>query len=404
MKFKYIASEPSGKIVEGNIEMVGPSEVLEWMVGQGLRPVSVKAIGGVEGTKLRALFSPAISFEDKVFLTKYLSLMLKVGTDLFKAIDVLIVDFDKPAVKAFLIEVKDALAKGQPFYSTFTRYPKYFSSVFVNLVKAGEQSGSLDKVFDDLSRGLEKEQRLRSKLKGALIYPVILVCLAFIIVFLLTAFALPKLADVFTSGGIQPPLFSRIVFGIGKFLGDNVFVIITLMVGGVVGGFVFFKNTIVGRKMGSRFISRLPIISQVIYRTAVQRFASTLSSLLKAGMPLIESIESTADAVGHPEMKAALLRISREGVSKGLTLGEAFQREPFFPRVVVNLIAVSEKVGHIEDILEKLADFYEAEIDTSVKTLVSFLEPALLVIIGLLVGVIALAIIVPIYQLTGSVG
>ena len=403
MKFKYIASDPNGKILEGNIEMAGPAGVLEWMVAQGLRPVSVKAISGVEGGKLKGLFSPAISFEDKVFITKYLSLMLRVGTDLFKAIDVLIVDFDKPAVKAFLIEVRDTLAKGEPFYTTFAKYPKYFSPVFANLVRAGEKSGSLDKVFDDLSHSLEKEQQLRAKLRGALIYPLILVCLAFVIVFLLVALALPKLAEVFTSGGIEPPLFSRIVFGIGKFIGDNMLIISSLIVVSVIGSIAFFKGTALGKKLGFHFMAKLPVIRQVVYRTAIQRFAFTLASLLKSGMPLIESIESTADAVGNPEMKAALLRISREGISKGLTIGEAFQREPFFPRVVVNLIAVSEKVGHIDDILDKLADFYEAEIDASIKTLISFLEPVLLLIIGLIVGSIALAIIVPIYQLTGSI-
>lgn len=403
MKFKYIASEPSGKIVEGNTEMAGPSEVLEWMVGQGMRPVSIKAIGGVEGGKIKALFSTAISFEDKVFLTKYLSLMLKVGTDLFKAIDVLITDFDKPAVKAFLIEIKDTLAKGQPFYTAFAKYPKYFSPVFVNLIKSGEQSGTLDKVLDDLSDSLEKEQQLRSKIKSALVYPVILVCLAFIIVFLLVAFALPKLSEVFTSGGIKPPTFSLIVFAIGKFLGDNVIIITTFIIGSVIGGIAFFKNTGAGKKVWSRLVSKLPIIKQLIYRISIQRFAFTLASLLKAGMPLIESIEATAEAVGNPELTAALMRVSREGLAKGLTIGEAFAREPFFPRVVVNLVAVSEKVGHIDDILEKLADFYEAEIDSSLKTVISFLEPALLLIIGLIVGAIALSIIVPIYQLTATV-
>ncbi len=390
-------------MIEGDLEAQGPAAVLEWMASQGLRPVSVTAMSGVEGGSVKGIFAQSITVEDKVFLTKYLALMLKVGTDLFKAIDVLIADFDKPSVKALLIEVRDSLSKGQPFYGTFTKYPKYFSSVFVNLIKAGEASGTLEKVFDDLSVALEKEQSIRSRVKGALVYPIILMVLAFTILFLLVTFALPKIADVFSSGNIKPPTFSRVVFAIGLFFGNNVYFIFPGIILAAIGSWYFFGKTITGRSIFGRALNNTPIIKGLLYRLAVQRFASTLSSLLKSGMPILDSLEITADSVGHAELRAALLRISREGIVKGLTIGEAFRRESIFPRVVVNLVAVSEKAGHIESILDTLADFYEAEIDTSIKTLISFLEPALLLVIGFVVATIALAIIIPVYELTKSI-
>ncbi len=390
-------------MVEGDLEAQGPAEVLEWMASQGLRPVSVRAMGGVDKRGLKGIFSQSISVADKVFLTKYLALMLKVGTDLFKAIDILIADFDKPAVKSLLIEVRDSLSKGQPFYGTFTKYPKYFSPVFINLIKAGEASGNLESVFDDLSKSLEKEQAIRGKIRGALIYPIVLVCLAMAILFLLATFALPRIAEVFLSGGIEPPTFSKIVFTVGLFLGNNVYIIIPLIILAVIGSWYFFQKTVMGKGVMGGIMNKTPIISNILYRLALQRFASTLSSLLRSGMPILDSLEITADSVGHAELKAALIRISREGISKGLTVGEAFRREPIFPRVVVNLIAISEKAGHIENILDTLADFYESEIDSSVKTLISFLEPALLLVIGFVVAVIALSIIMPVYQLTTSI-
>lgn len=402
MKFKYIASDPEGRVTNGVLEAAGPADVLDWMTENGLRPVSIKALGGGE-KKVFGIFSEEVNIRDKVFLTKYLSLMLRVGTDLFKAIDLLIADFDKPAVKAILIEVKDALTKGQPFYSTFTKYPRYFNSVFVNLIKAGEASGNLENVFENLSKSLEREEALRSKVTGALIYPSILIGLAFLIVFLLTAFALPKLSEVFTSGGIQPPLFSRIVFGIGLFLNKYLLIIAPLMLGGFLWLWFFLSKTILGRKYLSRIVNRIPMVSQVVHTIAIQRFASTLSILLKSGIPIIEAIEITADAVGSDEMKDSLLRVSRDGIAKGLTVGEAFQREVYFPRVVVNLIAISEKAGHIDTILETLANFYESEIDSSIKILLSLLEPVLLVCIGGIVAIIALSIIIPIYQITAQV-
>jgi len=403
MRFHYVASEPGGRVVEGDLEAQGPAEVLEWMASQGLRPVSVRAMGGVDKRGLKGIFSQSISVADKVFLTKYLALMLKVGTDLFKAIDILITDFDKPAVKSLLIEVRDSLSKGQPFYGTFTKYPKYFSPVFINLIKAGEASGNLESVFDDLSKSLEKEQAIRGKIRGALIYPIVLVCLAMAILFLLATFALPRIAEVFLSGGIEPPTFSKIVFTVGLFLGNNVYIIIPLIILAVIGSWYFFQKTVMGKGVMGGIMNKTPIISNILYRLALQRFASTLSSLLRSGMPILDSLEITADSVGHAELKAALIRISREGISKGLTVGEAFRREPIFPRVVVNLIAISEKAGHIENILDTLADFYESEIDSSVKTLISFLEPALLLVIGFVVAVIALSIIMPVYQLTASI-
>lgn len=404
MRFHYVASEPGGRIVEGDLETQGPTEVLEWMASQGLRPVSVRTIGGVDEKGLKGIFSQPINIADKVFLTKYLALMLKVGTDLFKAIDILIADFDKPAVKSLLIEVKDSLSKGQPFYSTFTKYPKYFSPVFTNLIKAGEASGNLENVFDDLSKSLEKEQEIRGKIRSALIYPIVLLGLSLSILFLLVTIALPKIAAIFLSGGVKPPIFSRIVFAVGLFLGNNVFIILPSIILAVIGLWYFLHKTVVGKGVLGRILSGTPIIKNILYKLALQRFAATLSSLLRSGMSILDSLEITADSVGHIDLRVALLRISREGITKGLTMGDAFRREPDFPRVVVNLIAISEKAGHIENILNTLADFYEAEINTSVKTLISFLEPVLLLVIGFVVAIIALSIIVPVYQLTTQIG
>ncbi|MCL5004682.1 MAG: type II secretion system F family protein [Patescibacteria group bacterium] len=171
----------------------------------------------------------------------------------------------------------------------------------------------------------------------------------------------------------------------------------------LIGGIWFFMlKSVAGKKIFSRFIVRTPLIGGVLKKIALQRFASTFSALLSSGLPILDSLEITADAVGNEELKASLRRIAREGISKGLTIGEAFRKEPVFPRVVVNLMAISEKAGHIENILATLADFYTSEIESSIKSLVSFLEPILLLVIGLVIGTIALAIIVPIYQLVGQ--
>ena len=403
MRFHYIASQPTGKVIEGDFEAAGPAEVLEYLANQGLRPISIKIVKGVEevGRGL-FIFRKGIRVADKVFLTKYLSLMLKVGTDLLKAIDILIVDLDNPAMRALLIEIRGTLEKGQPFYSTFLKYPKYFSSVFVNLIKAGETSGNLERVFEDLSVSLEKDQDLRRKIKSALTYPIILLIASFSVLILLVSFAVPKIATVFASANVRPPLFSRIVISTGLFISDYIWFFLIFLGILIVSLWYLFAKTASGKKFLYQFALKLPIIKTVLKQIALQRFASTLSSLLRAGLPILDSLEITSQTVGYGELKDSLIRISWEGVAKGLTIGEAFRREAIFPRVVVNLMAISEKAGHIEDILSALATFYEGEIEVAIKTMVSFLEPALLMGIGIIIGTIAISIIVPIYQLVGQ--
>lgn len=402
MRFHYLASQTDGRVVEGDTDASGSAEVLQFLVGKGLRPISIKlaksGLGG--GAKF---FGQAISSSDKMFLTRYLSLMLKSGTDLFSAINILINDFDKPALKAILLEVRTNLEKGNPFYTTFTTYPKYFSPVFINLIKAGEKSGNLSEVLDGLSISLEKDQELKNKVSAALIYPIILLALSFLMLLLLVTFALPKIATVFSGTGFHPPLFSRIVFAVGLFLNANALIIFPLIAFSAIGLWYFFSRTYAGKRFLGWLGARLPVIRDVAERLALQRFSSTLSSLMKAGLPIIESIEITADAVGSDKFAKSLRTISREGISKGLTIGEAFRRETVFPLVVTNLIAISEKAGHIEEILKTLSGFYESEVDASVKVLVAFIEPILLLIIGVLIGTIALSVIVPIYQLVGGI-
>lgn len=402
MRFHYVAFQPDGKIAEGDLDVKDQKEVLSQLAGRGLRPITVKPAELDLPKMSKRFFGQKITTTDKVFLTKYLGLMLKAGIDLFKAVDILIADFEKKAVKALLLEVRIALEKGQPFHATFARYPKFFSPVFVNLIKAGEASGNLDGVFEDLNATLVRESELSGRIRGAMIYPILLLVMAVAIMSFLLTFALPKIAEVFSGGGIEPPLFSKVVFTIGLFLGKYIWFFLG---GGILiltAAFIFFFKTAAGHRMMITILNSLPLVKKIVKDLALQRFAGTLGSLMKSGLPIVESLEITANAVGHEEIAQSLRRVAREGVVKGLTIGDAFRNETAFPKVVTNLVAISEKAGHLDEILETLSNFYELEIDNALKTLVSFLEPALLFLIGGVVGVIALSIIVPIYQLVGQ--
>lgn len=401
MLFHYVAADDAGKMTEGDYEADALEDALRFLASKQLRPVSVKPmekekIGAIQG------FFGGINTSDKVFLTKYLALMLRVGTDLLSAINILIMDFDKPAMRNFLLEIREDLSKGQPFYAAFARHPKDFSPTVINLVKAAEASGTLQKTFEDLSISLEKDAEIQGKIRSAMIYPIVLLCIATAILVFLVTFALPKVANVFSQSGINPPWFSQVVFSVGLFLGANILIILPAALV-ILGAFIWtVTKTEPGKKIFSRVMTSLPLIRTVYQEIAVQRMASTMSSLMRAGLPIVQTITIAADTVGLDSYRAALLRVANEGLSKGLTIGEAFHRETVFPKMVINLVAISEKAGHLEEVLDTLSQFYESNIDGNIKALVSLLEPAMLLVMGVMVGVIALSIIVPIYQLTTS--
>ncbi len=399
MLYRYVAADKMGKVHESQLDAEDLNQVLQYLAGHELQPISVKPLREAQTARQR-FFGAKISVEDKVFLTKYLALMLRVGTDLLSAINILIMDFDKPAVKDFLLEVRENLSRGRPFYSAFEVREDVFSPTIVNMIRAAEASGNLQQTLEDLSVTLNREAELRGRIKSALIYPVILLSLSFAVMVFLVTFALPKVADVFTDSGINPPFFSRIVFTVGLFVGGNIITISVLLIGAIAVTVYAYLKTSAGRRLINRALFSLPMIKKIYSELAIQRLASTMSSLMKAGLPIIESIKIAAKTVGLDEYRFSLERIAEEGLAKGLTIGEAFKREVVFPKTVVNLIAISEKAGHLEEVLATLADFYSSSVDNGIKTVVSLLEPVLLLTMALLVGIIAISIIVPIYQLT----
>jgi len=399
MIYKYSAADKSGKISEAEMEAESLNQVLRFLSQKELRPISIKPVKASKAGFL-GLFGQ-INLSDKLFLAKYLSLMLKVGTDLLSAINILIVDFQKPAMRNFLIEVRENLSQGRPFYQAFANYPRSFSLVFVNLVKASEVSGNLQETFEELSTSMQREAELRSKVRAALVYPIILSVMAMLIIGFMVTFALPKIANSFLQAGIRPPTFSRIVFGVGLFISDNIIVIGTIFLSATLFSLYFFWRNPVGKRMASQIMETLPVIRTIYNDMAIQTFASTFSSLMKAGLPIIQSIDITAEVVGSQKFRASLKRVA-EGLSKGSTMGETFRRETVFPNVVSNLVAISEKAGHLDEVLKTLSEFYQANVESGIKSLVSLLEPLLLLIMGIMVAIIALAIIIPIYQLTSQ--
>ena len=402
MLFHYLAQDSQGRIKEGNINQPNTEAVLEYLTTQKLKPLSVKPLMLEKGGKGLVIFRKTLGLADKVFLTKYLALMLKVGTDLFSAIDILIQDFESGPARRFLFETRSNLEQGKPFWKTFADHPEYFSSVITNLIKAGETSGNLEATLNQVSINLERDRNLQTKVKSSLVYPAILLISSFFMVIFLVTFAVPKLGEMFMNTGQELPTFTKIVLTTGMFLNRNLLIVFPLAMIIPIGLFYYFRKNQKGKEKFASLMEKIPVARDLVKKMALQRFASVLSSLIKAGMPIIQAIEVTAGAVGHPKYQSALLRIAKEHLTQGISMGDSFKKEKIFPAVVSNLLAIGEKAGHTEEILKTLSVFYETEIDASLKTLVSLLEPLLLLVLGVIVGGIALSLIVPVYQLIGQ--
>jgi len=402
MLFHYLAQDSRGRIKEGNINQPNTEAVLEYLTTQKLKPLSVKPLILEKSEKGLAIFRKTLGLADKVFLTKYLALMLKVGTDLFSAIDILIQDFESGPARRFLLETRSNLEQGKPFWSTFANHPEYFSLVVTNLIKAGETSGNLEATLNQVSLNLERDRNLQTRVKSSLVYPAILLMTSIVMVIFLVTFAVPKLGEMFLSTGQTLPAFTKIVLSTGMFLNRNLFLVFPLLIAIPIGLFYYFRKTQKGKEKFASLMEKIPVARDLVEKMALQRFASVLSSLIKAGMPIIQAIEVTAGAVGHPKYQAALFRISKEHLTQGISMGDSFKKEKIFPAVVSNLLAIGEKAGHTEEILKTLSVFYETEIDSALKVLVSLLEPLLLMFLGVIVGGIALSLIVPVYQLVGQ--
>ncbi|MEW5805294.1 MAG: type II secretion system F family protein [Patescibacteria group bacterium] len=405
MLFHYTAADSHGKVYQADVEASSLDEVLGLIAKQDLKPISVKPLKEVVVVKDKfagLIGGGKITLQDKIFLMKYLSLMLRVGTDLFKAIDILIQDFTKPAIRNFLLEVRGNLEKGNPFYTSFQNHPEIFSGIVVNLIKAAETSGNLEQTLMEISDSYAKEADLKGKVRSALIYPVLLLTVSFAIVVLLVTFVLPRISVVFEGSGAEMPFYTRIIVSFGKFVNQHSLLVLPLLFGSLIGLGVFLFKTGRGKQISNNLLRKTPLVKDIFMKLAIQRFSATLGSLLKAGILFVTALEITAEAVGEENMRRALLRIAKEEISRGVPIGEAFKKEQIFPQVVINLIAIGEKSGHVEEILGTLAEFYEKEIDESLKTFVSFLEPALLIFIGGIVALIAFSVIIPIYQLVSQ--
>ena len=399
----YEAYNKDKALVRDEYEGVSREEVVEYLIKRNLTPVSVKELHGRGEKKgiLSIQFFERLTPVDVMFLVRNLSATIKAGLSIVESLDILISDTEKNILKKALQDVQATIKNGQPLSAGFEKYKNSFPPIFMGMLRAGEVSGQLGDTLTLLGRYLSKEYSLRSKVKSALTYPVILLVASFGVVTLLLMFVLPRLAKAFLTSGVELPWITKIFLGLSNILTWS-FILDVIVLAGLVWFFLYFRTTIQGKKFFLWVLSNTPVASDLIKRIALVRFARTFGNLVASGLSAVESLELSAQSIGNESYALAINRAILD-IKNGVTISDALSKFPdLFPRLLVSLIIVGERTGSLSDILSTFADFYEEEVDNKLKDLTAVLEPALLLVMGILVGAIAISIILPIYQLVGS--
>lgn len=398
--YQFKAQTKTGKIKEGTLVAGTREEAGAQLRNEGLAPLFVNPIR--PSSRFNLSFSRRVSLVDKANLCRYLAAMVKAGLPMGEALEVLSREADSESLKKVLNEARASLQKGQLLSTAFARFPDAFDEVFLTMIKAGEESGTLDKAFSYLGKQLTADHELRQKIKSTLAYPAAVTAATLSLGLAMLFFVVPRIAPVLLrlSATFPLPSYTMLILKAGVFLSDNLLLILLVMIVAGVGVGLFFTSRR-GRRALTVFLSRLPVVGKFSDQIVLARFSRTLSTLLKSGLPIIPALEVSSGTLTLPKY-AKLTHSFADKIGKGRPLSDVLRESGLFPSMMVSLITTGEKSATLDELLMELAGFYEQEIGNSLKSLTDLIEPVLMLAIGLAVGFAVVALIAPIYSFVGS--
>lgn len=397
----FEAIDSKGSLHRGEMEAADKNSILEFLHRDNLTAINIAEKGLVSGPAAYFHFFQRVSALEKIMLTRHLAAIIRAGLNLLEAMNILIEDNSNPTMKKILETAKFNLEKGQPLSTTFIYYRQYFSPLFSGLIKAGEASGNLEKNLGLLSNQMLREYDLRKKIKGAMMYPIILLVAVFIVLVFLFTFVLPRLNQVFFQSGVKLPWLTKSILSFSQIFSSNIILTILFALA-IPFSLIYMFKSVRGREFLIRTLSRIPLFNNLIQKVALVRMTQSFHNVLNSGLPIMEVLDLTADSVGNEYYSKAILEIKEE-VRRGGGLAKSFEsRRDLFPRLLVSMTAVGERTGTLENIFLSASQFYDEEVDRTLKDVVSLLEPILLLLMGIIVGGVALSILLPIYQLIGG--
>ena len=363
---------------------------------------------GVAATRVKTQGKPMfgggkVEPEDIAVFSRQLATMMAAGIPMVQSFEIIGNGHEKPAMQKLVLDIKANIEGGSTLHESLAKHPLYFDSLFVNLVEAGEQAGALESLLDKIATYKEKTEALKKKIKKALFYPIAVLCVAVIVSLILLIFVIPQFEALFKGFGADLPAFTQMVVNLSRFVQHQGWWCAILIGGGFYAFFYFLKRS---RKMQlamDRMMLKVPIIGPILVKSAIARYARTLSTMFAAGVPLVEAMQSVAGATGNIVYEEAVLRMKDE-VATGQRLQRAMENTGLFPNMVIQMIAVGEESGALDTMSGKVAEFYETEVDNAVDSMSSLLEPMIMAILGVLVGGMVIAMYLPIFKLGSVVG
>jgi type IV pilus assembly protein PilC len=358
---------------------------------------------GIAATRIRKerkLFATAgkVTAEDIAIFSRQLATMLTAGIPMVQAFEIIGVGHDKPAMQKLVLAIKADIETGNALHVALGKHPLYFDDLYTNLVEAGEHAGALETVLEKIATYKEKTEALKKKIKKALFYPAAVLAVAVIVTVILLIFVIPQFEELFKGFGADLPAFTQMVINMSRWMQHNGWMLL-IIVGGTAFTFgYFYKRSRPMRQFLDRMSLQMPVIGPILKKAAIARFTRTLATMFGAGVPLVEAMKSVAGATGNIVYQDATMRM-RDEISTGMRMQRAMENTGLFPNMVVQMIAVGEESGSLDEMASKVADFYEADVDAAVDGLSSLLEPLIMVILGVLVGGLVIAMYLPIFKL-----
>ena len=396
--FQYTARTLKGELVNDKIDLPSRDDVIAHLRKNRMVVVQVRQAP----TELRLpKLGAGIKTRDVVVFTRQFATMINAGLPLVQALDILAQQTENKRLAETTRQVVYDVESGHTLADALRKHPKAYSDLYVNMVAAGEAGGILDTILVRLAQFLEKNDAIVRKVKGAMIYPAVIISVAVIAISVLLIFVIPTFQNMFASVNLDLPLPTRVVIGMSNVLKHYWWAIIAVMVGSVFMINRYYK-TAPGRLQIDALLLRLPVLGDVIRKAAVSRFTRTLSTLISSGVSILDGLEITARTAGNMVIHNAVME-SRASIAGGETIAAPLQKSAVFPPMVISMIAVGEQTGGLDEMLSKIADFYDEEVDAAVSALLSLMEPIMIVVLGVIVGGMVVAMYLPIFDMVNAV-
>ncbi|CAD5107952.1 type II secretion system F family protein [Zestomonas carbonaria] len=396
--FAWEGTDKKGTRIKGELSGQNPALVKAHLRKQGINPTKVRK-------KSTSLLSKGKKIKpmDIALFTRQMATMMKAGVPLLQSFDIIGEGFDNPNMRKLVDEVKQEVAAGNSFAASLRKKPEYFDDLYCNLVESGEQSGALETLLDRIATYKEKTEQLKAKIKKAMNYPIAVIVVAVIVSAILLIKVVPQFQSVFANFGAELPAFTLMVIGLSEMLQEWWFIVLLVMFSAAFAFKEAHKRSEKFRNWVDRTVLKLPIVGDILYKSAIARFARTLSTTFAAGVPLVDALDSVSGATGNVVFRNATNKVKSD-VSTGMQLNFSMRTTGVFPTMAVQMTAIGEESGALDEMLGKVATFYEEEVDNKVDGLTALMEPMIMAVLGVLVGGLIIAMYLPIFQLGSVVG